>query len=296
VVSDGGRRAYSLFKSDGTFVRNVAYGEGEGVGSRMEGLHAHASRGIVTQIQPLRARGSAGAALGERKVRLTWLDLSATDGNAAVLYELTLPPVAPRVEDLPGRGVSITTLPPNWTPALTFGVLPNGGLGVADEADYRVKVVSPAGQVERIIERPIAPRRGTQKDKEAFIKREAENLMQGVPQSRRTDRGSGSASGAGPTLAMIEELIRNATWLDVIPVLRRVSADPQGRIWVARTPDDFAVEGAVDILRADGVYIGTIPDATVPGAVSKTGRAAFITRDELGVERVTVKRLPAAWQ
>ena len=296
VVSDGGRRAYSLFNSDGTFVRDVSYGVGEGVGSRMEGLRSHPSRGVVTQIQPLRARGSEGSAAGERKVRLTWLDLSATDSPATVLYAFTMPPIAPRVDELPGRGVSITTVPPNWTPALTFGVLPNGGLSVADDADYRVKVVSPAGKVERIIERPIAPRRGTPKDKEAFIKREAENLMQGVPQSRRTDRGSGAASGAGPTLAMIEELVRNATWLDVIPVLRRVSADPQGRIWVARTPDDFAVSGAVDILRADGAYIGTIPDATVPGAVSKTGRAAFITRDELGVERVTVKRLPANWQ
>src|SRR5688572_5963031 len=56
VVSDGGRRTYSLFKSDGSFIRNAFYGDGEGVGGRLEGLHMHPRGGVVTQIFPLRNR------------------------------------------------------------------------------------------------------------------------------------------------------------------------------------------------------------------------------------------------
>jgi hypothetical protein len=295
VVSDGGRRAYSLFKSDGTFLRNVLYGENEGVGGRMEGLHSHPRRGIVAQIfqRNVRQPDSPAAPIPERKSPVRWLDFAAT-GAPPILYEFTVPSITPRVEPA-GRGVSITTMLPNWTPSQTFGVLPAGGVVISDEAGYRVKVVSPAGKVERIIERPIAPRRGTQKDKDTFVKREAESLALNRGASSRTGP-NGAAGSPGLSNVRLEEMLSKTPWLDVIPVLRRVSADPQGRIWVARTPEDFGVYGPVDILRSDGTYIGTINTAVPPAAVSKTGRAAFIERDELGVERVTVKRLPAAWQ
>ncbi|MEX2284255.1 MAG: 6-bladed beta-propeller [Gemmatimonadota bacterium] len=297
VVSDGSRRAYSLFNSDGSFARNALYGEGEGVGGRLEGLHMHPRGGVVTQIFPLRKRGSGspGAPTGERKVPLRWINFSATGGSTLTLYEFTEPSIMPKVESA-GRGISVTTLPANWTPPSTFGVLPNGGVVVSDEAHYSVKVVSPAGIVERILERPIAPRRGTQKDKETFLKREAESISQTARLSSRTGPSGGSTGANAPSLARLEEMLRSAAWLDVIPVLRRVRSDPQGRIWVARTPDDFGLYGPVDIIRADGAYIGTINNAMLPAAVSRTGRAAFIERDELGVEHVTVKRLPATWQ
>ena len=296
VVSDGGRRAYSLFRRDGTFVRNVVYEDGEGVGGRIEGLRSHPRNGIVTLIYPPRAGGRAvGQPTGDRKVPLKWIDLSS-NASGKELHVFTMPSITPKVEDRPGRGVSVTTLPANWTPVHTFGVLPAGGVVVADEAAYRIKAVGPAGNVERIIERPIAPRKGTQKDKEAFVVREAESMAQSANMTSRTAPGGASTGGSGPSRAAIEQLLRNATWRDVIPVLRRVYADPQGRIWVARTPDDFGPHGPVDLLRADGTYIGTIANSVLPAAISKSGRAAFIERDELGVERVTVKQLPATWR
>ena len=296
VVSDGGRRAYSLFNSGGTFVRNVLFGDGEGVGGRAEGLRSHPRTGIVTMIYPPRAGGrGAGQPTGDRKVPLRWIDFSSKP-NPAVLYVFTMPSITPKVEDRPGRGVSVVTLPANWTPAHTFGVLPTGGAVIADEAAYRIKVMGPTGAVERIIERPITPRKGTQKDKDAFVVREAESMAQSASTTSRTAPGGTSAGGGGPSREALEQLLKNATWLDVIPVLRRVNADPQGRIWVARTPDDFGPYGPIDILRADGTYVGTIANSVFPAAVSKSGRAAFIERDELGVERVTVKQLPAVWR
>jgi hypothetical protein len=48
---------------------------------------------------------------------------------------------------------------------------------------------------------------------------------------------------------------------------------------------------------ANGRYIGTLPAQPLPNAVSASGLAAWVTTDdELGVERVTVRRLPAGWR
>jgi hypothetical protein len=307
VVSDGGRRAYSLFGRDGTFLRNVAYTPNEGVGGRpsvaatadmwSDGLHAHPRSGLVAQIAPNPNRDRApGAPTGERKVFVRWIDIAAANTPSVNLYQFTLPSITPRVQELSGGGASVTMQPILWTPANTFDVLPNGGIAVADEAGYRIKLLSAAGKTERILERPLAPRRGTAQDKETFIKRRREGALQGGGMQRGRN---GSASAAPPpqqTIASVEEMMRNATWRDVIPVLRRISTDPQGRIWVARTPGDFGARGPVDLLRADGAYIGTIPDAIPPAAVSRSGRAAFVEFDELGVEHVAVKQLPAAWK
>ena len=307
VVSDGGRRAYSLFNSDGVFLRNVPYAPNEGVGGRpgvaatadmwMDGLHTHPKYGMVAAITPMadRSRG-LGAPTGERKVSVRWIDFADSGAPPVNLYQFTIPSITPRVKELPGGGASVTMQPEYWTPAYTFEMLPNGGVALAEEATYRIRVLNAAGKVERIIERPIAARKGSEKDREAFIKQRRDGVRQGGMMRGR----NGSASAAPPPAQAIasleEEMRRNATWRDVIPVLRRVSADPQGRIWVARTPVDFGSFGPVDVLRADGAYIGTIAKATLPAAVSKSGRAAFVEFDELGVEHVAVKQVPAGWK
>ena len=94
----------------------------------------------------------------------------------------------------------------------------------------------------------------------------------------------------------IEETLRTAQFNEVIPVLRRVDSDPQGRIWIQRTANDHGDRGPIDLVGADGRYIGTILNDVLPAAFSRTGRAAYIERDDLGVEHVTVKRLPASWR
>jgi hypothetical protein len=308
VVSDGGRHAYSLFRSDGAFLRNVPYPDGEGVGGRpgvaattdmwMDGLHPHPRGGVVVLISPLRNPGRAlGQPTGERKVFVRWVDLAASAQPSVDLYTFTLPSITPRVQPLAGGGASVTMQPTFWTPAYSFELLSNGGLVVADEAEYRVRLLNAAGKVERILERPIAPRKGTVRDKEVFIKERREKALQaGGMQRTRTGTEAAAAAPSPTALASTEEMMRNATWLDVIPVLRRVSADPQGRIWVARTPVDFGARGPVDLLKTDGTYIGTLPNAMLPAAVSKSGRAAFIELDDLGVERVVVRQLPATWK
>ena len=58
---------------------------------------------------------------------------------------------------------------------------------------------------------------------------------------------------------------------------------------------DSSAYGPIDLLTADGGYLGTYPaDATrMPSAFGPDGLVAFIERDELDVPTVVVRRLPS---
>jgi hypothetical protein len=70
---------------------------------------------------------------------------------------------------------------------------------------------------------------------------------------------------------------------------------PSGKLWVERTPPTIGDAGPIDILTPDGRYLGTMRGLQLPAAVSATGRAAYLVRDENEVERVVVRQLPAGW-
>ena len=63
-----------------------------------------------------------------------------------------------------------------------------------------------------------------------------------------------------------------------------------------RRADDGRDAGPIDIADASGRYIGTLPAGPLPSAFSASGLAAWIVRDELGIEQVTVRRLPQGWR
>ena len=81
-----------------------------------------------------------------------------------------------------------------------------------------------------------------------------------------------------------------------LSVVRALSTTWEGRIWVQRRggfPDD---NGPIDVLTAEGDYIGTFRagETAMPDAFGPDGLAAFIELDELDVARVVVRRLPVA--
>jgi hypothetical protein len=90
---------------------------------------------------------------------------------------------------------------------------------------------------------------------------------------------------------MLSELTFNET----IPVLTGMYVDPRGRLWVQRFKD-VGQDGPIDLINANGTYVGTVTGQTLPAAVSPSGRAAYIERDEeTDVEKVVVRKLPAGW-
>lgn len=50
------------------------------------------------------------------------------------------------------------------------------------------------------------------------------------------------------------------------------------------------------LIAADGTYLGTTHGARLPVAFSPGGLVAYVEEDSLGVQRVTVSRLPEDWR
>jgi hypothetical protein len=253
-------------------------------------------------------RGSAGvnpgALNGERSAEYNVYDLASS--KITQLHSVKLPAAKTESSDAGStattRRFTMRVQRPNFEPPTAFGVLPNGGIALAHDVGYRVEVVSPVGTLDRIIERPsIGARRVTDRDKRRVIELQRESMKSGSGATMQVRVGSGggtsfSTGGAPGELPSVEKMLEDAIFMDSIPVVRRIETDPQGRLWIGRTASDLGPRGPVDLVYADGRYIGTLPNEELPNAVSRTGRAAYIQRDENGVERVVVKRLPPTWQ
>jgi hypothetical protein len=81
----------------------------------------------------------------------------------------------------------------------------------------------------------------------------------------------------------------SAPFASVMPVIQRLAADPAGRLWIQRAGSVWGQHGRIDVVRADGTYLGTLPAGPMPVAFSRGGLAAYIDG-----ARVRVQRLPAA--
>ncbi len=316
VIGDLGRRVLSIFKTDGTFVKNVPLEQGQmlGGGGAGSALQTHPRGGVIGMITTtprLNAPGNAPGAGGgvsispsigrNRSSAVSWWDLRTDAGKD--IYEYKLPDITPKIDTEGNVGSQRTMVmlsPPVFSPPNSFGVLPDGSFALVNDADYRIQIVGADGKVARLLERPIPAKKATEADKATAMKRRKENSARGGARMFMTNvNGSSSVSTAPPpgtTEQSIEQMMRDATFLDVIPVVQRMATDPQGRIWVQRTAADQGLAGPVDILMNDGRYVGTVPAARIPGAVSRSGRAAYVETDpELGIERVVVRRLPPSW-
>jgi hypothetical protein len=64
---------------------------------------------------------------------------------------------------------------------------------------------------------------------------------------------------------------------------------------VLRNPERVGAQEPIDLITPDGRYIGTLHGQEIPRAVSVSGLAAYIVRNELDIEQVVVRRLPGTW-
>ena len=76
-------------------------------------------------------------------------------------------------------------------------------------------------------------------------------------------------------------------------MIRELAVTLDGDIWVMRRGDEPISDGPIDVIAADGRYLGSFrAGATeMPAAFGPGGLVAFIETDELDVETVVVKRL-----
>jgi hypothetical protein len=308
AVTDLGRPAVSLFKKDGTFIKNITLGENFGF-PVPQGTYAHPSGGVVLRTMPPRMmrggspEGISRETMTNRKSPVTWF---TTDSKARNMFDIPQPDITPKVNDSGAgtgqRQVAVRYMLPAFTPSTMWGVLPNGAVAVNNDIGYKLQIAR-NGKVERVLERPFSARKVTEADKNKEKARRREQMSTGrgnMVFSTSERRGAGTARnntsvGGSVPKEEIENMLKDLTFNEYIPVLTGMYADPRGRIWVQRSGREIGQDGPIDLINANGAYVGTINGQKLPAAVSLSGRAAYIERDDMDVEKVVVRKLPQGW-
>lgn len=229
----------------------------------------------------------------------------ADDAPTVTLYEFGTP--EPRMRDVraPDGGVARVAVVsrPAFSPPTLWGALPNGGVAVVDDDAYVLRLLDANGTVGTVVRRPLTPRRVSDRDREqarARLREQIESGQAGVRVTNvngRVSIGTGADGGApAAARAALEQRLESMEFAETVPVITGLLTEPGGRIWVQRDGGDVRQDGPIDLLTSTGAYIGTIASQPLPVAVSRSGVGAWIERDDLGIERVAVRRLPATWR
>ena len=285
VVADLSRRGYHILGADGEFERMV----------RMAGPST------VTRVGPIKAQPGADAIIGvptqARWVMFTGAAFSGTlvlpsshaiertslsggEAETDTVAEAWLPPINfDDLSEIEQRNLAPmpTFLLPALSPDLYWGVLADGSVAFSDSSAYEVKIAEPGTGVVRILKRPFLPEpmtgRVVRAEKNRRLKRLEEVVAPGPDLERRR--------------------IEDQEYSPEIPVVRGLQTNWDGHIWVMRYGEEPLGDGPVDVLTAEGRYLGSYPPGVtaLPTAFGPDGLVAFIERDELDVETVVVKRV-----
>lgn len=314
VVSDAGHRAYQLFDASGNFMRMVRASD-EPQGPSVSGSIAPDPRGgaifsggfggsvdirfssgdnaAPPTSRPVTRLGLAGEVVDTDTVADGWLpprrDLDALVGNNI--------PVQLR------QALGGMTMPTTFEPRFMAGVLPNGGIVYSDSSAYELKVTPPdAGAVARVLRRPLEPEPVTDRIREEYEERQAAAREESggaggvsiIGVTRAAAGGNPSNPGSGGAGQSFNFELEQRYYHE-IPVLRSLATTWGGRIWVQRGGEEPNTDGPIDILTAQGDYVGTYRTGAteMPDAFGPNGLAAFIEFDEYDVASVVVRRLPA---
>ncbi|HZG43913.1 MAG TPA: 6-bladed beta-propeller [Longimicrobium sp.] len=292
VVMDLARPAYSLFRPDGTFIRNVAMAGGMPMpGSPMAW---HPRGGIVGTFRSPPADNPRTGTHTENTVPLTFYSFAG--GNPVRLYQIPQQWTTQSSSSGANRMQIRMSPPPTFSPAVLFGVLPGGQMALSFTSGYTVRILDANGQTVRYLQRPVPVRRTTERDRERARAQRREDMESGRGRITISRGGGGAPPRGAPSGPALEQMLGEMRFADTIPALRGLGVAPSGKIWVERTPRFGVDEGPVDLLTAEGQYLGTINGLGLPAAISRGGLAAFTEVDDLGVDRVVVRRLPQPWR
>jgi hypothetical protein len=273
AVLDYAARGFHLFKPDGQFVRTHRLpDEFAGISPP---VRAHPRGGVVFTHQPRESQ----------EARFVWYRFDGT------LTTLATAPRPREVMEIPSGGGAVTTLaapPPELAPALLFAPLPDGSLAFSHEAPYRVQW---AGARATTVTRANAPRAVTDSDKEQVRKAKRAELEGYSGGSMVISGGRQQQQGGGLPAFVIDQILAQMRFAPVVPAIRDLRVDSDGRLWVARSWPALFGPSAIDVLRADGSYIGTLASAELPAAFGPNGLAAVVRQNEEGVNQLAIGRI-----
>lgn len=264
AVFDAGRRAFVLFGPDGDFERNVLLG---------------AAHWVI--IPGLQADPADESVISTGEVR--HFDAPESSHRPVMRYVLSGDEVR---HDTVAMGWKPPGDPEAFAPVLRAGVLPGGGVAFTDSSGYAIRITATGGGVDRVLTRPFRPVPVTDGLKAAYLERELDALQ-----------AAGDRANDATQQAMVEfrrGQLEAMEYYHEVPVVRSLRTSPQGTIWVRRTGDEPDSDGPIDLITADGRYLGSfVLGATdLPSAFGPDGLVAFIERNDLDVPTVVVRRLP----
>lgn len=301
AVLDAGRRAYSLFTPAGVHQTDVFIPEELGF-PRPGETYALPDGTIMARSMPLFRMAGGGPAqmTGPQKSPVYRLTMTEKP-TASTIYEFTMAPPTVRTSEGAGgrRTVMAMYAPPVFEKQPTFAALPDGGAAISTTADYTIEIRDAGGRATRTLVRPIRPRPVTKKDMDLAREERRRQMEEGPRGGVFVSAGGGSvrtSQAAQIPDGQIEEQLRNITFAEEIPVIERVWSDPTGRLWIQRSSREAGGETPIDLVAPGDRYVGTISGVKLPSAVSASGLAAWVERDELDIERIVVRRLPADWK
>ena len=285
VVVDISRRGYHIFAADGDFERWVRMARPPAA-VRVSRVVAHPGVDAIIGVPTLATAWTIGTEAFRQPVR--WdrshaferTNLSGEESDTDTIAEAWLPPVDTGGMD---RTTQVNRAPipthrlPEFTPELHWGVLTDGGVAFSDSSTYAVRIAEAGAGVVRILTRPFLPEPVTGR----VIRNEKDRRL------RRLEE----------TAAPRENLERRRRAIDglefhiEIPVIRGLATTWDGHIWVLRRGEDPSDDGPIDVLTADGGYLGSYRAGTaaLPAAFGPDGLMASVERNELGVQTVVVK-------
>ena len=147
-----------------------------------------------------------------------------------------------------------------------------------DSTTYAIKVTGPDGGTTRMLTRPIRPAPLPGRLKAEYVEQQLKEI-QGL--------GGPAADFRRTQLELLE-------YFHEIPLIRDLRTSREGTIWVRRGSDELGIDGPIDLITADGRYLGSFTAGAtgLPSAFGPDGLVAFVETDDLDVSYVVVKRLP----
>ena len=287
AVVDITRRGFHIFAADGKFERMVGMANltgAIGVGRVVARSRADAIIGVPTLATAWTITGAALRApvrfpTSHPFERTT---LSGEESHTDTVAEAWLPPI-----DLEGLDhtdlVNAAPIPthglPEFSPELHWGVLPDDRVVFSDSSTYTVKVAEAGAGVVRIMTRPFAPEPVTGR----IVRAEKDRRL------RRLEESAAPGANLEGRRSRIEAL----EFHNELSVIWGLGTTWDGHIWVQRRGEESLPDGPIDVLTADGRYLGSYRAGAmrIPDAFGPDGLGAYVERNELGVQTVVVRRV-----